>query len=354
MNFSFSEFKTNINISRDIPGVDSITSNINNVLIIADENTAAYAAMIYGQRHCGEASPVCILKSGEENKNWKSIETILLSATKKKLGRDCVFIGAGGGVICDMVSFAASIYMRGCRLALAPTTLLAMVDASIGGKTGFDFCGIKNLAGTFYPAEKIFIPLDCLNTLTQKEIKNGFAEIIKTAILAGDDFFNQIEQLGNINFEEFNTGLNYNTILNLIEKSVNYKAGIVSEDLRETGKRKLLNLGHTFGHALESVMGLGNISHGEAVAWGITRACETGVKLGITPAARAQKIICLIKLLGYKTEYSFDKNALIDVMFNDKKKRDGMLTFIIPDAQSAAAVIFKNDNELKILEEVLT
>ena len=351
MNYTFGEYKTNITISTGIPEADSITGDINNALIIADENTAAAAAKIFF-RH-SETLPICILKSGEENKNWESIEKILSSAVEKKLGRDCVFIAVGGGVICDMVSFAASIYMRGCRLVLIPTTLLAMVDASIGGKTGFDFCGIKNLAGTFYPAENIFIPIDCLSTLPQKEMKSGFAEILKTAVLAGGDLFDQIEKSGITDFKNFYTDLNSKNILILIEKSVKFKTDIVSEDLRETGRRKILNLGHTFGHALESALGLGNISHGEAVAWGIIRACEMGVRLGITPADRAKRIVNLIKLFGYKTEYSFDKNALINSMFNDKKKRNGKLTFIIPDAQSSVAVILKNDNELEILKEVL-
>jgi len=349
MQFSFGEYKTNITIGYAIPAIESFVKNHDNALIIADENTESIARKIRG----GSDVPVCILKSGEENKNWQQVELILLSAVKNKLGRDCTFIGAGGGVICDLTAFAASVYMRGCSLALVPTTLLAMVDASVGGKTGLDFIGVKNLAGTFYPAENILIPLDCLASLAQTEWKNGFAEIIKTAVLAEsfseneyDDFLKQIKKSQNFDYKN-------SALLSCIEKSVNYKAGIVSEDLKETGIRKLLNLGHTFGHALESVLGFGNVSHGEAVAWGMIRACKLGILLGITPASRAEKITGLLKSFGYKDVFKYDKNAIIDAMRNDKKKRNGKLTFIIPDAKSAEAVVLESENDLDLLGEAL-
>jgi len=342
MNFIFGGYKSNVIVSKGIPSIDSITNKFDNALIIADENTAGIASKICG----GNYIPHCVIKSGEENKTWRSVETILSSAVTNKLGRDCIFIAAGGGVICDISAFAASVYMRGCNLALVPTTLLAMVDASVGGKTGFDFCGIKNLAGTFYPAENIYIPVDCLSSLPQREWKSGFAEIIKTAILA-NDFFDQLDGISSFDYKS-------DALLSCIEKAVAYKGKIVTEDPRESGGRRiLLNLGHTFAHALESVLGLGNISHGEAVAWGIIRACRLGVKLGITGESRAKKITGLIKKFGYESEYNCDKAALIGFMKNDKKKRDGKLAFIVPDEKSAAAVTLEKENDLKILEEIL-
>ena len=186
MQFSFGEYNTNVEISYNIPlicciAVDlglEVESDSFKPLIIADENTSHIAKTV----NYGFDYPVCILKSGEENKNWQSVETILNAANAYGLGRDGIFIAVGGGVVCDIAGFAASIYMRGCRLVFVSTTLLAMVDASVGGKTGFDLFDIKNLAGSFYPPEKVYIPTETLRTLPQKEFKSGMAELIKTAI----------------------------------------------------------------------------------------------------------------------------------------------------------------------------
>jgi 3-dehydroquinate synthase len=358
LRFTFNEYQTSVEITREIPAIDSISSNfeLNDTaffkpLIIADENTACIAAKISD----GKDYPCVILKSGEENKNWQSVETILCAANKAGLGRDGVFIAVGGGVIGDLAGFAASIYMRGCRFALVSTTLLGMVDASVGGKTGFDLFGIKNLIGSFYPAQSVYIPLNALSTLPQAEIKSGMAEIIKTAVLCGDDFLEQLTPLA----ENFNNSKNFledGSLQKCVEKAVSYKGGIVSEDFRESGKRMLLNLGHTFGHALESVTGLGNISHGEAVAWGIVRACELGTALKITPRERAEKIKKLILSFGYECACPHPSagngEALLNAMKSDKKKKSGGLTFIVPDEQSARAVVIKTE-EIRIIEDIL-
>ena len=354
MQFTFNEYKTDIEISREIPGINSIFLKFGSggggsfkTLIIADENTAYIAEKICG----GENYPCVFLKSGEENKNWQAVETILAAASKAGLGRDGVFIAVGGGVIGDLAGFAASIYMRGCRFALVSTTLLGMVDASVGGKTGFDLFGVKNLAGSFYPARSVHIPLDALSTLPQAEIKSGMAELIKTAVLCGGGFLEQLEPLA----ENFNEILEDGVLQKCVEKAVLYKGGIVSEDLRESGKRMLLNLGHTFGHALESSVGLGKITHGEAVAWGIVRACELGTALNITPRERARKIKSVIMSFGYECACPYPaagKEAMLNAMKSDKKKKSGGLTFIVPDEQSARIVILKTE-EIQIVEKVL-
>jgi 3-dehydroquinate synthase len=359
LQFTFNEYQTYIEISREIPAVKNISFKLGiqtdnpsfKPLIIADENTSYIAAKI----SCGADYPCVFLKSGEENKTWQSVETILRAANKAGLGRDGIFIAVGGGVIGDLAGFAASIYMRGCKFVLVSTTLLGMVDASVGGKTGFDLFGIKNLIGSFYPAQSVYIPLNALSTLPQAEIKSGMAELIKTAVLCGDDFLEQLTPLAE-NFNNFSKVLEDGSLQKCVEKAVNYKGGIVSEDFRESGKRMLLNLGHTFGHALESSCGLGNITHGEAVAWGIVRACELGTALKITPRERAEKIKKLILSFGYECSCPHpaagDKETLLNAMKSDKKKKSGNLTFIIPDEQSARAVILKTE-ETQILENIL-
>jgi len=359
LHFTFNEYNSYVEISREFPAINLIAQKLGleadggsfKPLIIADENTAYIAAKISG----GVDYPRVIIKSGEENKTWQSVETILAAASKAGLGRDCIFIAVGGGVIGDLSGFAASIYMRGCRFVLVSTTLLGMVDASVGGKTGFDLFGIKNLAGSFYPAQSVYIPLDALSTLPQAEIKSGMAELIKTAVLCGGDFLEQLTPLAE-NINNLNKFQENDTLHKCVERAVLYKGGVVSEDFRESGKRMLLNLGHTFGHALESAAGLGNITHGEAVAWGMARACELGIALGITPRERAVKIIGLIKSFGYECSCPHpaarDKDAVFSAMNSDKKKKNGRLTFIVPDDKNARIAVLKTE-ETQILENIL-
>lgn len=323
MQFKFDNFTTKVHITNELPKI-----SLKNALFVCDENTKYIAEII-----CENSHPICVLKSGEENKKWQAIETILLAAKDAGLGRDGNIIGVGGGVIGDLAGFASSIYMRGCKFQLVATTLLAMVDASVGGKTGFDLFDIKNFAGTFYPAENVYIPLDALKTLPEKEMKSGMAELIKTEILNSSRSGAEAQRIKN---------------------AIKYKAKIVSSDFKETkGKRALLNLGHTFGHALETAAGLGNITHGEAVAWGMVQACYLGVALNITPIKRAKEIITLIKSYNYDcssphplANTEIFKNALV----NDKKKSKGTLSFVVPNKKSAQVV--KLDNT-KILDSIL-
>jgi len=351
LHFAFGEYKTSIHIRKEIPLIENITGDFGNSILIADENTAYIADKIRN----GRDIPRCILKNGEENKNWNSVETILRAAHHAGLGRDCIFIGIGGGVISDLSGFAASIYKRGCRLVFISTSLLGMVDACIGGKTGFDLAGIKNLIGSFYPAETVYIPIYALSTLPQIEWKSGMAELIKTAILSGDDFLELLFPLA-ANFENASSLLKYDTFRNCIERAVAYKDSVVTEDLYDFGKRMLLNLGHTFGHALESAAGLGKITHGEAVAWGIVRSCELGISLGYTPQARAKKINKLISSFGYECScphpLARNTEALLHAIKSDKKNKYNKYSFIVPDESSARAVEIDSD-DTKTLVDIL-
>ena len=346
MNFTFGEYKTSVFISREIPSLEKIAAAVNlsmedssfKPLVICDENTSYIVDKICG----GKNLPRCTLKSGEDYKNWESVQSILTAAFNAGLGRDGIFIAVGGGVAGDLAGFAASIYMRGCRFILVSTTLLGMVDASVGGKTGFDFFGIKNLIGSFFPAECVFIPAESLSSLPAKEIKSGMAELIKTAVLAENDFPGMLDEISAAAFP-LSVNLHENeTLVKCIEKSVLYKGRIVSEDLRENGQRALLNLGHTFAHALEAAAGLGALSHGEAVAWGMVRSCELGIALGITPRERAEKIKTLIMSFGYEISSPHplvkDSGLIFNAMNSDKKKKQGKLKFIVPDEKSARIV----------------
>jgi 3-dehydroquinate synthase len=356
LHVTFPGINSRISIVKNIPSLEEVTGkstcNQNNTLLICDEHTHYIAEKI----NKGRNLPIEILSAGEEYKQWNSIEGILRKAKNCGLGRDAVFIGIGGGVVTDMAAFAASVYMRGVSLSLVSTSLLGMVDASAGGKTGFDLLGIKNLVGTFYPAENIIIPIETLITLPEKEWKSGIGEIIKTAVI-GDRTMLQ-DLLKNRN-HICSDGIQKQAelIANIIAKSMEIKCRIVEHDPQEKGsERMLLNLGHTFGHALESSLGLGNITHGEAVAWGIVRSCELGLALGIINKNLHDQIIEVIISFGFEINYSLLKKqkteSFMDALMNDKKKKDGCLKFIIPDASGARIVsseMIPND----VLKEII-
>jgi 3-dehydroquinate synthase len=352
--FTFGAFETSVHVSLELPRVEEMAAGSGtaagffNPLIICDEHTAPIADAVFGDA----PFPRCVLKSGESNKGWAAVEAILRAAREAGLGRDGVFAGVGGGVIGDLSAFAASVYMRGCGFVLVSTTLLGMVDAGVGGKTGFDLFGVKNLIGTFYPARHVYMPLESLSALPLSEWKSGFAELIKTAILAGDDFPDELQVLAAaFPAGAFNSGFppdfasrllegNAGRLYRCISRAVELKGRIVEADPREIGQtRILLNLGHTFAHALESTAGLGTISHGEAVAWGLVRACELGLALGITSRARAEKIKNLVMSYGYETAaphpFIGDTETFIKALSDDKKKKTGNLIFIVPDEKSA-------------------
>ena len=355
LHFNFGAFKTSVHITSNMPGMGEIADNFGEnffrPLLICDGNTEYLAAKLRGG-NTGDAIPICTLEAGESHKNWNAVEAILRSAHDAGLGRDGTFIGVGGGVVGDLCAFAASIYMRGCSLALVSTTLLGMVDASVGGKTGFDLFGVKNLAGSFYPARHVYLPIESLASLPLPEWKSGMAELIKTAVLDGGDFLNELASIAAA-FPGEGT-----VFARCIIRAIRLKGGIVEEDPLETGNRRmLLNLGHTFGHALESASGLGTISHGEAVAWGIARACDLGLALDICPRQRAEQIWSLLAAYGYETAAPHPlvgkADALMQAMCNDKKKRGGNLSFIVPDAKSARPVPVLDDSLMHTIARII-
>jgi 3-dehydroquinate synthase len=291
--FHFGAFSSAVHVQGELPRIETILEDVplgassvkdGPVLLVCDKNTEPLAQRIRGNREF----PLLSLPAGEDAKNWSSAEAILREAKKAGLGRDSLIVGVGGGVITDLAAFAASVYMRGTGLSLVSTTLLGMADAALGGKTGFDFLGLKNFVGTFYPAAHVYMPLEVLGSLPEREWKSGMAELIKTALLDDETGTLSLIEEGSSGFNSQFPAFNQDRIGKLVCRAVRIKGRIVEADPRETGtERALLNLGHTFGHALEASAGLGRLSHGEAVAWGIARSCELGLALGITPPERA-------------------------------------------------------------------
>jgi 3-dehydroquinate synthase len=353
--FTFGTTESRVYIGEKLPSSGDELCGTAKALVVCDSNTEYLARRLLK----GGEIPCCILPPGEPEKTWESVERILGAAYAAGLGRDGLIVGVGGGVITDIAGFAASIYMRGVRLRLISTTLLGMVDAAVGGKTGIDLLGIKNLTGAFYPAEAVYMPLESLAALPFREWKSGLAEVIKTAILAGDrEMFSRIRSFRDTCLTEISragknagdmAGLRSGGLEYLISRAVEIKGRIVEEDPRETGERRaLLNLGHTFGHALEASAGLGRLTHGEAVAWGIVRACELGHVLGITALEQALEIRELIQSYGYSTEAPHPAMGNTDEYFRalegDKKKKAGKLVFIVPSQGNAEKILIDRED----------
>lgn len=267
-----------------------------------------------------------VIGRGETFKRLDVVEKILSRAVDLGLGRDAQLIAVGGGVVCDMTAFAASIYMRGISLILIPTTLLSMVDASLGGKTGIDFKSFKNLVGSFYPAEEVRIYTSFTETLSTHEYLNGLAEIIKHSFLTGGEFFLKI-----IDKKEEILGRNPEIIETLVYESLLIKKKYVEEDpFEKNGLRAQLNFGHTFGHAYETITGLEEISHGEAVAWGISRALEAGCLLEVTDPLYAEKANNLLRYFNYSIDVKITNfTVYLEALKHDKKNRNGSINFIL-------------------------
>lgn len=297
---------------------ETILSSEKSFIVVTDENTLCYSP---------SPEKTVVLESGEEHKDWKGIEMILSKALELGLGRDSIFVAIGGGVVCDMTALASSLFMRGAHLILCPTTLLAMVDASLGGKAAIDFRGTKNTVGAFHPAEKVIISLDTLLTLPEKEYMCGMGEVVKHAFLSEDD------ALYKFLFSSRDAILSRDkkTMEKMVELSLLVKKSYIERDPTETkGIRSALNLGHTFGHALESITEYG-ISHGEAVVWGMKKALTSGLWQGITPPDFYLWCIDLISQFPFLDEYKVEKKdyeAFVEATKKDKKKSGGVTKFV--------------------------
>jgi 3-dehydroquinate synthase len=266
-----------------------------------------------------------VLPSGEASKSWAQLERLVRAMLDAGLSRDSAVVAVGGGMVCDIASFAASIYMRGCELILVPSTLLAMVDAALGGKTSVNLGGYKNIIGTFFPAREVRLDAELLFTLPQREYLSGLAEVIKTAMLGDAELLDMLQsEMAKVDQR------NDELLSDAVWRCVMVKGRIVETDLRESAERLYLNLGHTFGHALESVSGLGVWTHGEAVAWGLAQAMTAGVAAGITAEPYAHRILAILNAYGYRIEpVPQAADRLIEAMWRDKKVRAGKLRFVL-------------------------
>jgi len=288
-----------------------------------------------------------VLTAGEMNKNLTTTQTIWDALLENGFGRDVTVIALGGGVVGDITGFAAALYHRGVDFIQVPTTLLSQVDSSVGGKTGVNLPLGKNLIGAFYQPRRVIIDTNVLNTLPKREVQAGIAEIIKYGLIWDADFFAALEQLdpNQINAADFEWA---------IERSCQIKAEVVAQDEREGGLRAILNLGHTFGHAFETLLGYGTWLHGEAVGMGMVLAADLSVELGLLDSVVLSRAHHLIEKFGLPCQYpeTLKEADILKAMGRDKKVIGGRLRLILLSALGRA--IIRDDVEDQVILKVLS
>ena len=318
------------------------------VLIVTDRIVAGYYLQTLVQTLAEFAPAEIILPPGEQAKtmaNWHSIVEKLAALGAQ---RDATVVALGGGVIGDLAGFAAASYMRGISVVQAPTTLLAQVDAAIGGKTGFNLAAGKNLVGAFHQPAAVMVDVEALATLDERDYLAGLAEVIKYGAIRDAGFVDWLEDNVDPLLQR-----RADTLETAVASSARHKIEVVEADEREAGQRALLNFGHTFGHAIETATGYARYRHGEAVAIGMHLAARLSARLGMLADRDAHRLARLLTALGLPTDPPADvaPKELLAHMHLDKKNRGGRLRLILLDALGAAVI--RDDIEPNTLLELL-
>lgn len=292
-------------------------------------------------------STVCV-PEGEISKSLSQVEKLYALCAQLKLDRSATILGLGGGVIGDLAGFTASTYLRGVNFLLLPTTLLAQVDASIGGKVGVDLPAGKNLVGSFYQPKFVYMALETLRTLEPKQIKEGLAEVVKYGVIKDKELFCYLEK----NVKKLKN-LDKDTAQFIIERSVKIKRRVVEEDEREErGKRQVLNFGHTIGHAIEAATDYEEYTHGEAVSVGMVAAARISEKLDFIAKDLVERLRELLKTIGLPVKMEkVDEDKLWDVLYRDKKVRAGRLNFVLP--KDLGDVFITSEVSPQVITEVI-
>lgn len=306
------------------------------VVIITDENVRR----IYSDRF--PEGEIITIGTGESIKTLDTIGSIYERLVELQADRSVFLLGIGGGIVCDITGFAASTYMRGVRFGYVATTLLAQVDASVGGKTGVNFKGYKNMVGVFSQPEFVICDPRVLSTLPESELASGFAEIVKHAAIADAGYFERLERSRGEAI-----ALEPETLEWIIHESVSIKSAVVNRDEREKGERRKLNFGHTLGHALEKTA---KLRHGEAVSVGMTAAARLSAERGLIRTAEVERLENLLTGLNLPTAMEMDIPAVIDALSRDKKREGDTVHFVLLSGIGNAVV---EPIPLGILERVL-
>ena len=318
-----------IYIGNDLLGQDDLLKQHipgNSALIVSNDTVAPLYLEKTRSMLSGLKTEAVILPDGEQYKNLEVLNRIYDSLLRNRFDRNTTIIALGGGVVGDMAGFAAASYQRGVHLIQIPTTLLSQVDSSVGGKTGVNHALGKNMIGAFYQPRAVIADTDTLDTLPDRELSAGLAEVIKYGLICNRDFFGWLENNMQALLSRDKQALNH-----AIEVSCQTKADVVAADERESGKRALLNLGHTFGHAIENGMGYGAWLHGEAVGAGMCMAAAMSNQMGWMSDEETQRTFNLIEQakLPCKAPDSMSAEKFLELMSVDKKVLDGVLRLVL-------------------------
>ena len=344
-----------IYITRDYSDIGKILKNLGidgKIIIITDNNVdiAQAPAFTEALESAGFMAEKYVIEAGEHSKNLNTVSKIYKFLIDLKADRKSCLIALGGGVIGDITGFVAATYLRGIDFIQVPTTLLAQADSSVGGKTGVDFDGVKNVIGAFYQPRFVYINVNSLRTLSIREIKAGLAETIKHGIIRDKDFFNYVSE-------------NIDKILSFDEETLKYiskincsiKSNIVEQDEKESGLRAILNFGHTFGHAIESASNF-RLLHGECVSIGMVGACKMANYLGMIKDDITNELCQVLLKAGLPIKATdIEKDEVYQNLFHDKKMRKGKLLFILPEDIGKVTQCFISDEDLirKVLSEII-
>lgn len=305
--------KTSVLIGNSLNELDNYLTD--NTIIITDRKINSLYGNLFSNYKVIE------IEEGEKNKTLKTVNFIYEKLLEFEADKTTFLLGFGGGIVCDITGFVANTFMRGVRFGFVSTTLLSQVDASIGGKNGVNVNGFKNIVGTINQPEFVICDPSTLKTLESKEISNGFAEIIKYALISDVSIFELLQKQSIKALQ-----LDSKVIEHLIYQSIKIKANIVSIDEFELGNRKKLNFGHTFGHAIEKNY---NFAHGQAVSFGIAIASKLSYKKGYISIDEYNSIIELLKHYKLPVDYKFDYDLLLASIINDKKREQESINFIL-------------------------
>lgn len=311
------------------------------IAIITDDNVAPlYLKELKDQlERTGYQCYECVVPHGELSKSLSIVQNIIQNLANHSFTRDDGVIALGGGVIGDLAGLIASLYMRGISYIQIPTSLTAQVDSSVGGKTAVDMGEIKNIIGTFYQPDLVLVDPDYLKTLPQRDLVEGYAEVVKTSVLCDSNFFaltNRINSVSDLR----------NHVTQLIVRSIEYKSKIVMEDEKESGVRKFLNFGHTFGHPIES-LSHGSMRHGEAVSIGMITISQIFEKLAISPTGLTVELKKRLESVGLPTESPLiGTPEFFELLKNDKKNRSGILNMVAIKEVGEPVIVLKEVTQI--------
>ncbi len=306
------------------------------IAIVSDDHVnSLYGSVLYNQILKHAASVITItVKPGEQSKQWLNVEKITTALLEHRYDRKCLIIALGGGVVGDLAGFAAAIYQRGIEFIQMPTSLLAMVDSSVGGKTGINHLLGKNMIGAFHQPKMVLANVNWLQTLPDRELSAGLAEVIKHAVIADPTYLKDI-QTNMTKLLSFDSA----AMTKAVVRSCEIKAQIVSQDEREVGLRAILNFGHTFGHAIEAGLGYGEWLHGEAVGAGMVLASQLSHSIGLISSDDVDLVREIIACAGLPIKGpAWETSKYIALMSGDKKSEQGTPNFILLESIGKAII----------------